>query len=124
MLNVGGSVDLFVEDAVDMTHGEVHDYLIDMDGVSSSAFEGDMKVGDKPGHQEGEKRGEGRQGTTHQGGPGCGHACYSCFPRGWFGSEILDTTSTLLFSAARVLRSADKTASQHHKIRNILVHSR
>ncbi len=45
-------MDLFVEDAVDMAHGEVHDYLIDMDGVSSSAFEGDMKVGDKPGAQE------------------------------------------------------------------------
>lgn len=44
VLNVRGSVDLFVEDLVDMTHGEAHSYLIDMDGVSSSAFDGDLKV--------------------------------------------------------------------------------
>lgn len=45
MLNVGGSVDLYVEDWVDMAHGEVHSYSIDMDEVSSAAFDGDMKVG-------------------------------------------------------------------------------
>lgn len=40
-----GSVDLFVEDAIDMTHGTVHSYMLEMDDVSSSAYEGDMKVG-------------------------------------------------------------------------------
>lgn len=40
-----GSVDLRVEDWKDMNHGEVHSYFVDMDGVSSSAYEGDMKVG-------------------------------------------------------------------------------
>ncbi|CAM9340391.1 unnamed protein product, partial [Hapterophycus canaliculatus] len=44
VLNVGGSVDLYVEDWVDMTHDEVHTYSISMDEVSSSAFDGDMKV--------------------------------------------------------------------------------
>lgn len=44
VLNVRGSVDLFVEDWVDMAHGDVHSHLIEMDGVSSSAFDGDMKV--------------------------------------------------------------------------------
>lgn len=39
-----GSVDLRVEDWNDMGHGEVHSYFVDMDGVSSSAYEGDMKV--------------------------------------------------------------------------------
>ncbi|CAM9613438.1 unnamed protein product, partial [Ectocarpus sp. 13 AM-2016] len=44
VLNVRGSVDLFVEDWVDMAHGDVNSHLIEMDGVSSSAFDGDMKV--------------------------------------------------------------------------------
>lgn len=39
-----GSVDLRVEDWNDMGHGEVHSYFVDMDGVSSSSYEGDMKV--------------------------------------------------------------------------------
>lgn len=45
VLNMHGSVDLFVEDAVDMTHGAVHSYMLEMDGISSSAYDGDMKVG-------------------------------------------------------------------------------
>lgn len=58
VLNVRGSVDLFVEDPVDMTHGEVHSYFVDMDGVSSSAFDGDMKVGSVGGKRRGgEERG-------------------------------------------------------------------
>ena len=44
VLNMHGSVDLYVEDAIDMTHGEVHSYLVEMDGISTSAYEGDMKV--------------------------------------------------------------------------------
>lgn len=40
-----GSVDLYVEDAVDMSHGDVHTYTLDMDGISTSAYDGDMKVG-------------------------------------------------------------------------------
>lgn len=62
VLNVRGSVDLFVEDPVDMTHGEVHSYFIDMDGVSSSAFDGDMKVG-----SAGRKRGESCVATRAKG---------------------------------------------------------
>lgn len=45
MLNVHGTVDLYVEDAIDMAHGGVHSYWLDMDGYSSSAYDGDMKVG-------------------------------------------------------------------------------
>lgn len=68
VLNVRGSVDLFVEDPVDMTHGDVHSYLIEMDGVSSSAFDGDMKVGREAGEREG---GEG-EGESSAGGVGGG----------------------------------------------------
>lgn len=63
VLNVRGSVDLFVEDPVDMTHGEVHSYFIDMDGISSSAFDGDMKVGGREGGGAG-----GREGIEYKPG--------------------------------------------------------
>ena len=45
VLNMHGSVDLFVEDAIDMTHGAVHSYMLEMEDTSSSAYDGDMKVG-------------------------------------------------------------------------------
>lgn len=43
-LNLHGSVDLYVEDAIDIAHGQVHSYFVDMDDVLSSSYEGDMKV--------------------------------------------------------------------------------
>lgn len=68
VLNIRGSVDLFVEDLVDMTHGDVHSYLIEMDGVSSSAFDGDMKVGrEREGRRDRGRPGRRRRrrGYTH-----------------------------------------------------------
>lgn len=88
VLNVRGSVDLLVEDLVDMTHGEVHSYFIDMDGISSSAFDGDMKVGGVGGQgcERGEKEGgrEGREGREYvqAGGEGEGEYVFCGIWRG------------------------------------------
>lgn len=39
-----GTVSLYVEDLVYMTHGAVDNYFIDMGTVSSSEYTGDMKA--------------------------------------------------------------------------------
>lgn len=44
VLNMRGTVSLYVEDSITMRHDEVHSYFIDMSDVRSSDYEGDMKA--------------------------------------------------------------------------------
>ncbi|CAM9140348.1 unnamed protein product, partial [Choristocarpus tenellus] len=44
VLNLHGSVDLYVEDRVEITHSQVHTYHVITDGVSSSDYNGDIKA--------------------------------------------------------------------------------
>lgn len=44
VLNVRGTVSLYVEDAITIKHDVVHSYIIDMSDIDSSEYEGDMKA--------------------------------------------------------------------------------
>ena len=44
VLNLHGSVDLYVEDAIEMSHGEEHSYTVEMGRSSASLMDGNIKA--------------------------------------------------------------------------------